>query len=126
MVGMAGFDLPIWAMRRQISSAIHIVIQLSRLSGGPRKLVKVSEITGMEGEIISMHDLFLFKQSGVDANRVAQGYFCATGIRPRCLDRLASAGVHLPFELFEPRILNHYGVRSDGVADRESSPLKTR
>ena len=126
MVGMAGFDLPIWAMRRQITSAIHIVIQLSRLSGGPRKLVKVSEITGMEGEIISMHDLFLFKQSGVDANRVAQGYFCATGIRPRCLDRLESAGVHLPFELFEPRILNHYGVRSDGVADRESSPLKTR
>ena len=126
MVGMAGFDLPIWAMRRQITSAIHIVIQLSRLSGGPRKLVKVSEITGMEGEIISMHDLFLFKQSGVDANRVAQGYFCATGIRPRCLDRLASAGVHLPVELFEPRILNHYGVRADGTAGRESSALKTR
>src|SRR5260370_1051285 len=67
MVGMVGFALPMWIIRRQIASAIQIVVQVARLTGGARKLVKVSEITGMEGEVISMHDLFVFKQTGVDA-----------------------------------------------------------
>jgi pilus assembly protein CpaF len=106
MVGMAGFDLPIWIIRRQIASAIHIVIQASRLIGGARKIVKISEITGMEGDVISMHDLFVYKQTGLDANRVAQGYFHTTGIRPKCLERLESAGIRLPVEMFERRVLN--------------------
>jgi pilus assembly protein CpaF len=106
MVGMAGFDLPIWIIRRQIASAIHIVIQASRLPGGARKIVKISEITGMEGDVISMQDLFAFKQTGVDDDRVAQGYFYASGIRPQCLDRLESAGIRLPASLFERRIIN--------------------
>src|SRR6266446_6995915 len=67
MVGMAGFDLPIWIIRRQIASAIQIVVQAARLPGGARKVTKISEITNMEGDIISMHDLFIFKQTGVDA-----------------------------------------------------------
>ena len=92
MVGMAGFDLPIWIIRRQIASAIQIVVQVARLPGGVRKVVKISEITGMEGDVISMHDLFGFKQTGVDDDRVAQGYFYATGIRPHCLERLEIAG----------------------------------
>ena len=75
MVGMAGFDLPIWIIRRQIASAIHIVVQVARLPGGVRKMVKISEITGMEGDIISMHDVFGFKQTGVDDEPEAQGYF---------------------------------------------------
>src|ERR1043165_8278723 len=66
MVGMAGFDLPIWVIRRQIASAIHLVVQVSRLLGGGRKVVKISEVTGVESDNYSMHDLFTFKQTGVD------------------------------------------------------------
>src|SRR4051794_37821434 len=72
MVGMAGFDLPIWVIRRQIASAIHIIVQVSRLMGGARKVVKISEVTGMEGDNLVMHDLFVFKQTGVDDKRRAR------------------------------------------------------
>jgi pilus assembly protein CpaF len=106
MIGMAGFDLPIWIIRRQIASAVQLVVQVARLSGGPRRVVKISEITGMEGDVMSMHDIFLYKQTGVDANRVAQGYFQSSGIRPQCLDRLESSGNTLPVSMFERRILN--------------------
>ncbi|MBI1916727.1 MAG: CpaF family protein [Planctomycetes bacterium] len=106
MVGMCGFDLPIWVIRKQIASAIHIIVQVSRLLGGARKVVKISEVVGMEGDNIVMHDLFVFKQTGVDDNRRAQGYFHTTGIRPNCLERLASLGCPLPYDLFERRILN--------------------
>src|SRR5579884_4124782 len=105
MVGMAGFDVPMWVIRKQIASAIHIIVQATRLSGGARKVVKVSEVTGMDGENLVMHDLFAFKQTGVDAERRAQGYFHTTGIRPHYLDRLASCGVELPPQMFERRIL---------------------
>jgi pilus assembly protein CpaF len=104
MIGMAGFDLPIWIIRRQIASAIQILIQVARLPGGPRKVVKISEVTGMEGDVVSMHDIFAFKQTGVDHEGMAQGYLFATGIRPRCLEKLESAGAHLPVELFERRM----------------------
>jgi pilus assembly protein CpaF len=106
MVGMAGFDLPIWIIRRQISSAVQIVIQAARLVGGARKIIKISEITGMEGDTISMHDIFGYKQTGVDPDGAAQGYFFTTGIRPRCLERLETYGVRLPQEMFERRIIN--------------------
>jgi pilus assembly protein CpaF len=105
MVGMAGFDLPIWIIRRQIASAIQIVVQVARLSGGARKLVKISEIVGMEGDVVSMHDIFAFKQTAVDDSRVAQGYFYAGGIHPRCLERLESSGYRLSPAMFERRIL---------------------
>jgi pilus assembly protein CpaF len=105
MTGMAGFDLPLWIIRRQIASAIQLVVQVARLQGGQRKLVRISEITGLEGDIVSMHDLFAFKQTGVDSEGAAQGYFFATGIRPRCLERLEAAGINLPMELFERRML---------------------
>ncbi|HYW78406.1 MAG TPA: CpaF family protein, partial [Thermoguttaceae bacterium] len=105
MVGMAGFDLPIWVIRKQVASAINLVVQVGRLVGGVRKIVKVSEITGMEGDIVSMHDIFEYKQTGLDENRVAQGYFSATGIRPSCLSKLEACGISLPIELFERRIL---------------------
>src|SRR5207244_3281528 len=106
MVGMAGFDLPIWVIRRQIASAIHVVVQVSRLMGGARKVVKISEVTGIEGDNLVMHDLFVFKQTGVDDKRRAQGYFQSTGIRPACLERLAALGAGLPSEMFERRVLN--------------------
>jgi pilus assembly protein CpaF len=105
MVGMAGFDLPIWIIRRQISSAVQIVVQAARLSGGVRKIIKISEITGMEGDVISMHDLFGFKQTGVDDDRRAQGHFYASGIRPSLLERLEISGCRLPLSMFERRTL---------------------
>ena len=103
---MAGFDLPLWVIRRQIASAIHLVVQVARLTGGQRKVVRISEITGMEGEVLSMHDLFEFKKTGVDSLHMAQGYFQATGMRPHCLHRFEEAGIKLPPQMFEARILN--------------------
>lgn len=105
MVGMAGFDMPMWIIRKQIASAIHLVVQIARMPGGARKVVRVSEITGMEGEVVSMQDLFLYKQTGIDQNGAAVGEFQATGIRPKCMERLAVAGAKLPFEMFERRVL---------------------
>jgi pilus assembly protein CpaF len=106
MIGMAGFDLPIWIIRRQISTAIHLIVQVARLSGGVRKIIKISEITGMEGDVISMQDIFGFRQTGVDDNRMTQGHFFSSGIRPKCLERLEISGVGLPIEVFERRVLN--------------------
>jgi pilus assembly protein CpaF len=104
MIGMAGFDLPIWIIRRQIASAIQIIVQVARLPGGVRKVIKISEITGMEGDMVSMHDIFAYKQTGVDNDGVAQGYLFASGIRPKCLEKLEAAGARLPVELFERRM----------------------
>jgi pilus assembly protein CpaF len=103
MVGMAVFNLPLWIIHRQIAKAIHVIVQTARLVGGARKVVKISEVTGTESETITMHDLFEFKQTGVDAERNAVGYFRATGIRPRCLERLDVAGATVPIEMFERR-----------------------
>jgi pilus assembly protein CpaF len=105
MIGMAGFDLPIWIIRRQISSAVQIIVQATRLSGGIRKITKISEITGMEGDVLSMHDIFGFKQTGVDEDRRAQGYFFASGLRPQLLERLEISGSKLPPSMFERRVL---------------------
>ncbi len=106
MVGMAGYDLPIWVIRRQMASAIHIVVQIARLMGGLRKVIRIAEITGMEGDVLTMHDLFEYKQTGLTEQREAQGYFAATGIRPELLHRLEASGVPLPVEMFERRILH--------------------
>jgi pilus assembly protein CpaF len=108
MVGMAGFEVPIWTIRRQIASAIHIVVQIARLVGGSRKVIKISEITGMEGDLISMHDLFEFRQHGLDENRCAKGEFYATGLRPHCLSRMEDTGVDVPLYLFEERVLDSH------------------
>ncbi len=105
MIGMAGFDLPIWIIRRQVAAAIQLVVQVARLPGGVRKIVKISEITGIEGDVISMQDIFGFRQTGVDSDRMAQGHFFASGIRPQCLDRLEISGAGLPVSMFERRVL---------------------
>ncbi len=107
MVGMTGVDIPVWTIRRQIASAIDIVIQAVRLTGGGRKIIAVSEITGMEGEIITMHDIFVFEQQGVDEDGRAYGEFKATGVRPKCLEQLAAAGMHLSTTLFEQRVIGN-------------------
>jgi pilus assembly protein CpaF len=105
MVGMAGFDLPIWVIRRQIAGAVHLIVHAARLSGGVRRVTKISEITGMEGENITMHDLFVFRQTGLDSEGRAAGQFLSTGIRPKCLEVLEAMGARLPGSMFERRIL---------------------
>ena len=105
LIGMGGHELSMWFIRRQIASAVHIIVQASRLPGGARKIIKISEVTGMEGDNLVMQDLFTFKQTGVDESRRAEGYVFSTGVRPHYMDRLASSGVDLPVEMFERRIL---------------------
>jgi len=102
MIGMSGIDIPIRSSRAQIASALNVVIQVSRLSDGRRKLVSVSELTGMEGDVVTMQEIFRFRQSGVSADGIVQGKFEATGIRPRFLDHAMAHGVSLSADLFRP------------------------
>jgi pilus assembly protein CpaF len=102
MIGMSGIDIPARSARAQIASAIHVVVQVSRLSDGRRKVTSVSELSGMEGDVITMQEIFRFRQTGVSADRQVQGRFEATGIRPRFADQLASHGINLSSELFRP------------------------
>jgi pilus assembly protein CpaF len=100
MISMAGLNLPTKGMRQQIASAINVLIQVERLSDGQRKIVNISEITGMEGDIITMQDIFVFEREGVDEAGNVIGSFQATGIRPRFTDRMMAYGVELPVSLF--------------------------
>jgi pilus assembly protein CpaF len=103
MMGMAGLQLPPRATRGQISAAISAVIQTMRLSDGRRKIVSIQEITGMEGDVITMQEIYAFRQTGLAPDGSVQGNFCATGIRPRFLDRLHSCGQSLADDLFDPQ-----------------------
>jgi pilus assembly protein CpaF len=102
MIGMAGFNLPPKAMREQISSALTAVVHISRLSDGKRKVTSINEITGMEGDIITMQDIFIYEQTGVAEDGTVLGHFKATGIRPRFVERLRVHGISVPDELFDP------------------------
>src|SRR6185436_19783861 len=101
LVGMSAPELPMWFIHKQIASAIHLVVQTTRVSGGARKIVQISEVTGAQGDSISMHDLFTFQQTGVDERQDAEGQFHATGIRPNCAARLEKMGIPLPIGMFE-------------------------
>jgi pilus assembly protein CpaF len=102
MIGMSGVDVPPRSARAQIASAINVVVQVARLSDGRRKLISLSELTGMEGEVITMQEIFRFRQTGVSTDGIVQGKFEATGIRPRFLDQVMAHGISLPAELFRP------------------------
>jgi pilus assembly protein CpaF len=102
MVNMAGLNLPIKAVRQQISSAIWVVIQALRLTDGKRKVTSIQEITGMEGDIITMQEIFTFEQTGMSADGTVQGHFRATGIRPKFAERLKKYGIPLREDLFDP------------------------
>lgn len=106
MIGMAGLDLPTRSMRAQIASAVHVIVQIRRFSDGRRRLVSLSEITGMEGEVISMQEVFRFNQTGVDADGTVQGQFVATGVRPHFHEHLVACGQDVPMRLFST---NHHG-----------------
>ena len=102
MIGMAGVTLPPKAMRQQISSAITVVLQIGRLTDGKRKMVSIQEVTGMEGEMITMQEIFTFKQTGVATDGAVQGHFRATGVRPKFVERIRAHGVPVRDELFDP------------------------
>ena len=102
MIAMAGVDLPAKAARAQVASAIGVIIQANRMSDGTRKLTSIQEITGMEGETVTLQEIFVFKQTGVGPSGAVEGYFSATGVRPRCWERLGTRGIELPQTLFAP------------------------
>ncbi len=100
MISMAGLNLPEKGMRQQIASAVQVLVHVGRLSDGKRKVVTISEITGMEGDIITMQEIFKYEREGVDESGNVVGRFRATGIRPRFTERLQAYGVNLPVSLF--------------------------
>src|SRR5262245_18549805 len=101
MIAMANLNIPDKAIRQQIASALDLVIQVSRMADGTRKVTSISEVTGMEGEVITMQDIFVFERTGVSPDGRVVGRFKATGIRPKCSERLAAAGQTLPMDMFE-------------------------
>ena len=100
MVAMAGLSLPDKAVRQQMSSAINVVVQIARLTDGTRKIVNISEITGMEGAVVTMQELFTFERHGYDQDRKVRGQFRPTGIRPKFAERLLGYGIELPQDMF--------------------------
>jgi pilus assembly protein CpaF len=101
MIAMGATNLPERAMRQQIASAVQLVVQQTRLSDGSRKITSISEITGMEGEIITMQEIYVFEKMGVTQDGKVIGRFRATGVRPKCCERLKASGIHLPADMFE-------------------------
>ncbi|AST31307.2 CpaF family protein [Ralstonia solanacearum] len=104
MISMAGLSLPPKTTRQQITSALTVVVQVSRLTDGYRKLVSVQEITGMEGEVVNMQEIFAFRRKGIDRDGRIKGHFCATGVRPKFSERLQAFGIHLPETLYDPSV----------------------
>ncbi|SOZ37183.1 CpaF family protein [Cupriavidus neocaledonicus] len=102
MVSMAGLTMPAKAMRQQIASAITVIVQAARLTDGRRKIISISEITGMEGDIINMQEIFTFQRTGVDKDGTVRGHFRATGVYPKFAERLRVFGVGLPDETYDP------------------------
>jgi pilus assembly protein CpaF len=101
MVAMANLNLPDRAVRQQVASAVDLIVQVSRQADGTRKATAVTEVTGMEGDVITMQDIFLFEKLGVAGSGKVTGRFRATGIRPKCSEKLASSGHPLPMDMFE-------------------------
>ena len=100
MVLMAGLDLPVRAIREQVASALDLIVHVSRLADGTREVTHVTEVVGMEGQTVTLQDVFLFQQTGVDARGKVQGTMLSTGLRPHFIDRFETAGIHLPADIF--------------------------
>ncbi|CAB3772979.1 pilus assembly protein CpaF [Burkholderia sp. MSh2] len=102
MISVAGLSLPPKTMRQQIASAISVVVQAARLTDGSRKIVSIQELTGMEGDVVNMQEIFTFRRTGVDRDGAVRGHFCATGVRPKFAERLQAFGINLPDALYDP------------------------
>ena len=102
MMLMSGLEMPLRATRAQIASAVHVIVQVSRLSDGSRRMTHIAEITGMEGEVVAMHDVFRFKRTGIDGDGTVLGQFEASGIRSHFAERFRAWGFDLPNEIYTP------------------------
>jgi pilus assembly protein CpaF len=101
MVAMANLNIPDRAVRNQIASAVNLIVQVSRMSDGTRKVTSIAEITGMEQDVITMQEIFRFERTGLTPEGKVMGRFRATGIRPKCAERLETMGRRLPVDMFE-------------------------
>ncbi len=101
MVAMANLNIPDRAVRQQIASAVNMLVQVSRMADGTRKVTAISEITGMEQDVITMQDIFIFERTGLNREGKVMGRFRATGVRPKCAEKLVTMGIHLPIDMFE-------------------------
>jgi pilus assembly protein CpaF len=110
LVLMTGMDLPLKVIREQIASAIHVIIQQSRLSDGSRKVTAITEVTGMEGQTLTIQDIFSFHHEGIDQNGKVHGELRPTGIRPTFADMFALAGIDMPIEVFNPNIAQQWSA----------------
>jgi pilus assembly protein CpaF len=99
LVMYAGFELPVKAIKEQIVGAINLIVQVSRFKDGSRKVIQISEVDGMQGEVITLGDVFVYRQRGEEKERV-MGEFAATGYVPRCIERFSERGLHIPREVF--------------------------
>jgi len=102
MIGMAGMPMTIASVRGQISAAIRVIVQLQRLSDGKRKVTAISEITGLEGDILQMQDIYKYVRTGTASDGSVEGHFQATGVRPRFLSELIARGINIPGAYFDP------------------------
>jgi pilus assembly protein CpaF len=114
MVSLSGLNFPVQAIRQQMASALNVLIQLGRMTGGRRKVQTITEITGTEGDAISLQDIFRFHQQGIDEEGHARGHFEACGVRPQVMEKLKDRGSELPDNLFQRRVLNARAVGTNG------------
>jgi pilus assembly protein CpaF len=105
LVMMSGFELPVKAIRQQVSGAVDVLIQANRLQGGPRRVTAITEVVGMEQDTVVLQDIYRYVQKGIDEEGKAYGHFECTGVRPSFMDKLESAGVRLPASAFRERVM---------------------
>jgi pilus assembly protein CpaF len=104
MVALASANMQLTAVRQQIASAVHILVQCSRLSDGSRRVTSITEVTGLEGDIVTLQDIFVFEKRGLAPDGSVRGRFCATGILPHFNEKLQGAGLSLPTEIFDEMV----------------------
>jgi pilus assembly protein CpaF len=104
MVSLANSNMKLVSIRQQVASAVHLFVQAARLSDGSRRVMSITEVTGMEGEIVTLQDLFVFEKHGLDENNKVRGRFASTGIRPKFYEKLQAAGMELPAAIFDESV----------------------
>jgi septum site-determining protein MinD len=122
---MAGMELPVRAIREQVASAVNLIVQISRLSDGSRKIMSITEVVGMQGEVVTLAEIFRFKETGYDKNRRIQGVFQALGHIPTFIEKLEAKGVMIPRDIFsnDPKVLAQ-GVPAPAAAVGGGAPKR--
>lgn len=120
---MAGMDLPVRAIREQIASAVHLIVQQSRLSDGSRKVISITEVSGIQGDVVTLAEIFKFKETGYDKNRRILGSYQATGVVPSFIQKLADKGVHIPREIFSNDVAPNAPTAPAATTAKPASPF---